>query len=245
MTIKEVENLLDIPRATVRYYEKEGLISPERVTNGYREYSEVDVEKIKQIIIFRKIGLSVNDIEDIFDGVKTMQEVLEANTQKLQKQMEELRGAMNLCLKLQKDNVDIQTIETEKYWNTIEEEEKKGNLFIDIAKDIVDIEKDIVLSHFSSLDSEGNPYASVAEMVRNGIILGGTYGCIKCLVEQSWNLKNFVGGLILLIATIITEGLLSIPIYLLGRRFKWIEKHRKLTLFITALVLMVLVILLI
>lgn len=28
MTIKEVEMLLNIPRATVRFYEKEGLITP-------------------------------------------------------------------------------------------------------------------------------------------------------------------------------------------------------------------------
>ena len=40
MTIKEVENLLDIPRATVRFYEKEGLVEPIREDNGYRNYSE-------------------------------------------------------------------------------------------------------------------------------------------------------------------------------------------------------------
>ena len=36
MTIKEVEQYLEVPRATVRFYEKEGLISPERGGNGYR-----------------------------------------------------------------------------------------------------------------------------------------------------------------------------------------------------------------
>ena len=30
MTIKEVEELLEVPRATVRFYEKEGLINPQR-----------------------------------------------------------------------------------------------------------------------------------------------------------------------------------------------------------------------
>ena len=30
MTIKEVEQLLEVPRATVRFYEKEGLINPTR-----------------------------------------------------------------------------------------------------------------------------------------------------------------------------------------------------------------------
>ena len=67
MTIKEIEKLLEIPRATVRFYEKEGLIAPDRKGNGYREYSEEDVEKLRKVIILRKIGILVNDINNIFE----------------------------------------------------------------------------------------------------------------------------------------------------------------------------------
>lgn len=55
MTIKEVEMLLDIPRATVRFYEKEGLISPTREGNGYRDYSDEDVEKLKRLLFFERL----------------------------------------------------------------------------------------------------------------------------------------------------------------------------------------------
>ena len=95
MTIKDIEQVLNVPRATIRFYEKEGLINPERAENGYRDYSDQDVEKLKKIIILRKIGLSVNDIEDLLDGAKSMDAVLDANMHNLQKQMEELTGAMN------------------------------------------------------------------------------------------------------------------------------------------------------
>ena len=37
MTMKEVEQLLEIPRATVRFYEQEGLVSPGRVSDVYDE----------------------------------------------------------------------------------------------------------------------------------------------------------------------------------------------------------------
>ena len=47
MTIKEVEQHLEVPRATVRFYEKEGLINPQRGENGYREYSEEDVTRLR------------------------------------------------------------------------------------------------------------------------------------------------------------------------------------------------------
>lgn len=76
MTIKEVEQILGIPRATVRFYEREGLIDPQREENGYRDYSQTDVIRLKKIVILRKIGLSVNDILDIFDGAKKMPEAL-------------------------------------------------------------------------------------------------------------------------------------------------------------------------
>ena len=51
MTIKEVEQILEVPRATIRFYEKEGLISPSREENGYRDYSKEDLEKVKKIVI--------------------------------------------------------------------------------------------------------------------------------------------------------------------------------------------------
>ena len=84
MTIKEVEELLEIPRATIRFYEKEGLITPNREKNRYRDYSDEDVEKLKKIVILRKIGMSVEDINDIFDGAKSINEVLDENIIKLQ-----------------------------------------------------------------------------------------------------------------------------------------------------------------
>ena len=76
MTIKDIEKTLGVPRATIRFYEKEGLINPKREENGYRAYSDEDIEVLKKIIILRKIGLSVNDINDLFDGVKSLSDVL-------------------------------------------------------------------------------------------------------------------------------------------------------------------------
>lgn len=68
MTIKEVEEMLGIPRGTIRFYEKERLIEPKREENGYREYSEKDAATLKKVVLFRKLGLAVSDIEEILDG---------------------------------------------------------------------------------------------------------------------------------------------------------------------------------
>ena len=55
MTIREVEQRLNVTRANVRFYEKEGLIFPKRnPLNDYRDYSEEDVESLNKIIFFKR-----------------------------------------------------------------------------------------------------------------------------------------------------------------------------------------------
>ena len=44
MTIKEVEELLSVSRANIRFYEKEGLLSTNRKSNNYCDYSEENIQ---------------------------------------------------------------------------------------------------------------------------------------------------------------------------------------------------------
>ena len=143
MTIKEVEEILEVSRATIRFYEKEGLITPQREGNRYRDYSDADVEKLKKIIIFRKAGLSVSDIADLFDGTIAADSVFEDTLKNLREQMKELQGSINLCKKIKDDSPEIDSFNPEIYWNYIDEEEKKGNAFLDIAKELAYEEKKI------------------------------------------------------------------------------------------------------
>ena len=244
MTIKDVETLLDIPRATVRFYEKEGLISPTREGNGYRDYSDEDVEKLKKIIILRKIGLPVEEINDLFDGVKTLEEVLDANIVNLQKQMEELKGAMKLSQKMKEDTVQIASMDVNIYWNTIEEEEKQGNQFIDIAKDIVEIEKGVLAGYFSCTDINGKPYDSLPKIILNVFACVVLAGVIICIYEGTWSAQNFWRAIQSIIALVLLEMLLSIPWYFLGKKFDWIRRNRRKLFVISGLGLVVILLIL-
>ena len=46
MKINELEDLLGVSKATIRYYEDQGLVIPPRTDNGYREYSDEEVQRI-------------------------------------------------------------------------------------------------------------------------------------------------------------------------------------------------------
>ena len=73
----------------------------------------------------RKIGLSVNEISDLFDGARTLNDVLDENIDHLEEQMNELKGAMKLSRQMLDASIDIDTLDTVKYWNVIDEEEKR------------------------------------------------------------------------------------------------------------------------
>ena len=57
MTIHELEKRTGLPRASIRFYEKEGLIAPKRLANGYRDYSEEDALALEKIALLRRLDL--------------------------------------------------------------------------------------------------------------------------------------------------------------------------------------------
>ncbi len=227
MTIKEVEQCLNVPRATVRFYEKEGLLSPTRGENGDREYSKDDVVLLKKIIIFRKLGFAVSDIEDVLDGAKTMSEALDNNMENLTRQMQELQGAMTLCRKMQENGEQIETFDAEKYWNAVEEEERKGNRFLDIAKDVVRFEKGVVLELFGFADFDGNPRNKWGVLFNcAGVVLGFVFawGVLGCLSNPKISVKAAILGIL---GSLIVINIIKIPIYLLAQKNPKVRKHRE------------------
>ena len=69
MTIKEVEERTGLARSNIRFYEKEKLIEPSRnEKNGYRDYSEQDIENIKKIAYLRTLEISIEDIRYIMSN---------------------------------------------------------------------------------------------------------------------------------------------------------------------------------
>ena len=217
MTIKEVEQYLEVPRATVRFYEKEGLICPERGGNGYRDYSNEDVEKLRKIIVFRKLGMSLPDIEDVLDGAKPLSLAVEENIVNLEKQIEELKGALFVCHKLQEEKEEMETFEVEKYWNVIAEEEKKGNRFLDIAKDMVHFERTVFLEHFEIADEEGNLAVSVPMAILAVFVMALTCGLVWCIFK-GWSRESLLDGISMMIKVLIVELVVSIPIFFMSRK---------------------------
>ena len=100
MKINELEDLLGVSGATVRYYEEQGLVTPSRSENGYRDYTDEEVRLFQKIIILRKLGIGVAEIRDLIEHKADLHEVLEHNVERLRIQQTEIASAIEMCEEL-------------------------------------------------------------------------------------------------------------------------------------------------
>ena len=123
MTIKEVEERTSLSRSNVRFYEKEKLIEPSKnESNGYRDYSENDVENIKKIAYLRTLGISIEDIRNIISEKVTLQEVLERQNEVLKSQITDLNKAKLMCEKmLEEQGISYEKLQVEQYVTELED----------------------------------------------------------------------------------------------------------------------------
>ncbi|MDE6220384.1 MAG: MerR family transcriptional regulator [Lachnospiraceae bacterium] len=68
MLINEVCKACKLTKKAVEYYIEQGLIAPLVRENGYRDFSESDVSRLKKISVLRGLGLSVADIQGVLSG---------------------------------------------------------------------------------------------------------------------------------------------------------------------------------
>ena len=63
MKIGELAKLTNIPASTIRFYESKGLLAPTtRSANGYRLYTQQNLEKLQLIKFSQSLGFSLNEI---------------------------------------------------------------------------------------------------------------------------------------------------------------------------------------
>ncbi|OIJ20173.1 MarR family transcriptional regulator [Anaerobacillus alkalidiazotrophicus] len=67
MQIKEFASKYKLKKDAVRYYEKEGLIEPTRLANGYRIYDETCEKSIKYILVLKQLGFSLQEIQALLN----------------------------------------------------------------------------------------------------------------------------------------------------------------------------------
>ena len=111
MTVKELEQALGMSRANIRFYEKEGLLSPLRLENGYRDYTPDDLETLRKIKLLRQLQVPVEDIRALQQGGKELTALLAAQEEDLRRRASDLEAARTLCRRMEADQVSYRDLE--------------------------------------------------------------------------------------------------------------------------------------
>lgn len=115
MRINDLERRTGLDRATIRYYEKEGLITPTRQENGYRDYSDDDREQLLKIKLLRQLGMSLDKIRSLQQGSEDFQSALTEQLRVLTNLRRTVDRSMEVCRMMQSDNVTYGTMNAEHY----------------------------------------------------------------------------------------------------------------------------------
>ena len=134
MKIGEVAKKTGLNVSNIRFYERKGLLEPERKGDGnYREYSEEDIFRLKCILLYRKMGISVDTIYLLLNHQADRKEIRTRQKKELDEQIAAMQGAKGLCdLLLQEQSIEETNIDS--LLDYVYQEEDSGNRFSEISE---------------------------------------------------------------------------------------------------------------
>ena len=135
MKINEVEAAVGVTKKNIRFYEEEGLISPSREPgNGYRSYSQADVERLRRIKLLRKLDVPLAEIREMLEGQRTLAEGMSQQLERLRSRRADLEEAIGFCTLLQQENGPLEQLDVEQTLARLTAKEEQGVTFVDIEQ---------------------------------------------------------------------------------------------------------------
>ena len=99
MTVAQVSKRTGVSVRTLHHYDQIGLLKPTEVTEaGYRLYDDTALDKLDMILVYRELGLSLNEISGILDAPDyDRNRVLEHQIQLMQERVEKLQNRISFA----------------------------------------------------------------------------------------------------------------------------------------------------
>lgn len=121
VTIKEAEKLTGLTAKSIRLYESKGLITVERnEENDYRNYTQENINQLKQIKVYRYFDFSIEEIKELLnDTDEKIAEKIQQKMEKYEDETEDISSKRDWLNALSKD-LSKGKLELEEYADTIE-----------------------------------------------------------------------------------------------------------------------------
>lgn len=238
MRIAELSSMLEVSKENIRYYESEGLLSPKRSLNGYRDYSDGDVKRLKDIIVLRRLGVSVAEIRDVFEGNKTLANVMQENLERIDEEMTAMAQARKMCKQVLIEEPDFTDFHADRW---LEEMNISGNRgFGSLGYDVLGYSRSLFVDTFGTspyslypimkpiseeTEKKGNPFIAILVYVL--FILWGGYICSALKMRMNVDSAHpFLTGMIVFALIVLTWIILHNAVYWFSLRDK--KNQRKI-----------------
>jgi DNA-binding transcriptional MerR regulator len=123
LTVTRLARACGLARSTVLYYESIGLLTrPQRTPGNYRAYGEKDLDRLRQICVYRDAGLTLSDIRSILDAPRNdAAAVLRRRLVELSAGIQRLRNHQRAIARLLKSTSQLRRIPmvTKEKWTAI------------------------------------------------------------------------------------------------------------------------------
>lgn len=134
MRIKDVEALVGISRKNIRFYEAEGLLTPKRSANDYREYGEEEIRWLKQIKMLRQLSVPLEQIRLLKAGAVSLSVLMERQQRLLEREQRDLAHKCELCQRLAREPLDLETLDADELLQRMERLELEGVNFTNVKE---------------------------------------------------------------------------------------------------------------
>ena len=135
MKINQVEQLVGITKGNIRFYEKEGLLTPGRNSeNGYRDYSDADVAWLKKIKLLRMLDVPIEEILRLKSGQLTLEDAMGRHIIQLERKQSNLAAAQGVCAQIRDSQSQLDALDADAVLAGMERQEQEGTKFMNVGK---------------------------------------------------------------------------------------------------------------
>ena len=123
MTVGEVSMLLGISVRALHHWDETGLVHPSRRSAaGYRLYSEADIMRLQQVLVYRQTGMSLADIKAVLDEpgadalthLRRQRELVQGQVSHLQQML----SSIDMVMEIHQSGARISVAEMAEIWGT-------------------------------------------------------------------------------------------------------------------------------
>ena len=127
MNIKQAAEQSGVSSPNIRFYEKEGLMTPARNRgNAYRDYTAGDIRTLKLIRMLRMLDMPLPTIKAVLRGEQPLQQALQAQQTVLEQQAAQLAGAIRFCAELTQQTPQVDQLDVDDCLKRMQDPQERG-----------------------------------------------------------------------------------------------------------------------